>query len=72
MGHWHPNFVRAQEPDLVRRWADLEGKSTTMRDDLYRQYARHRTAGGNTRQFIGILGELIVTALDAWWLIDSR
>jgi hypothetical protein len=31
--------VRADDADVVQRWAALEGKSPAMSDDLYRRYA---------------------------------
>ncbi len=37
MDHRHAIFVRANEADSIRRWAALEGKSATMREDLLRR-----------------------------------
>jgi hypothetical protein len=37
MDHWDlVGKLRAPAGDALRRWAEMEGKSPTMRDDLYR------------------------------------
>jgi hypothetical protein len=40
MDHWHPISVRAEKLDAVHRWARLEAKSPTMREELCERYAR--------------------------------
>ncbi|HEX5470522.1 MAG TPA: hypothetical protein VFW73_01485 [Lacipirellulaceae bacterium] len=37
MDHWHAISVRANESGAIRRWATLEGKSATTREDLVRR-----------------------------------
>ena len=39
MDCWHPITVRAEKPDAVQRWAQLEGKSPAMREELAQRYA---------------------------------
>jgi hypothetical protein len=67
MQHWHPHIVRAERPGAVRQWADLEGKSPTMRDDLYQKYAEQPAPILKQRSRIVLLAELLVAALDTWW-----
>ena len=72
MDHWDSNSkLRAPRTDPLRNWADLEGKSPTMSEDLYRE---------NTPSAPTPLGALIsiatgmklVTGIVHAWLSDSR
>ena len=69
---WHPNPPRARGHDAVRHWADLEGKSESMRADLYREHALQPILSVKSRVWIGVLGELILAAIEAWWHVRSR
>jgi hypothetical protein len=63
--------LRASKPDPVRRWAELEGKSLTMCEDLQR---RHEPQPRKRLQFVALIawsGKLIATILHAWFR-DSR
>jgi hypothetical protein len=42
MDHWHPISVRADKPDVVQRWAQLEAKSPAMREELCERYKAQR------------------------------
>jgi len=59
------SMLRARQ-ERLRRWADLEGKSPTMRDDLYRQHASHRRLRRNPRRLAVRGGKLLVAALCVW------
>ena len=72
MDRWHPNIVRADEPDVVHRWAELEGKSPTMREELYRHYVPQHTHLRNPIALIGVFGELLAALLDVCCHIYSR
>jgi hypothetical protein len=68
MDCWHPIAVRAEQPDAVQRWAQLEGKSPVMREELAQRYAPQKPSRqrlSNATIFI----ELIAVALKAWWHI---
>jgi hypothetical protein len=69
---WNPNPLRARSDEVVRRWADLEGKSESMRADLYREHALRPMPSAKPRVRISVLGELILAALEAWWHVRSR
>jgi hypothetical protein len=64
-----PYFVCADRPDSVRQWANLEGKSDTMRDDLYREHsmtAEEARAAKKEFWFAPLL-ELLFVGLELWW-----
>ena len=68
MVHRHYDLVRAAPPDAVRQWAELEGKSATTRDDLWRgRRGRARQFTANTA-LISVAAELLAGALHIWWL----
>ena len=67
MDHWHPFIVRIERPDATRQWADLEGKSATMRDDLRRQRGLHGMPLHAKYQQTALLAELLITVVDALW-----
>jgi hypothetical protein len=66
MDYWHTQFVRAERIDSVRLWADLEGKSPTTRDDLYRQQAEKFAPNHKRRPQIAFHAELLVVAVEIW------
>jgi hypothetical protein len=67
VSHWHPHFVRAGRADAVRRWADLEGKSATMRDDLHRQRSNQKIPSREWARPAMLLVESLVAALELLW-----
>ena len=69
MDYWHPITVRAEEPDAAQRWAHLEGKSPTMREDLAQRYAPQKPTRRRRLSIAGIYCELIAVMLKAWWHI---
>ena len=69
---WHSISVRALRPDVVRQWADLEGKGSTMSEDLYRRFTTRRKSGREVLPVISLFAELTLWVLEAWRLIDSR
>jgi hypothetical protein len=72
MNCWHPTPARSDEPDSVRRWAELEGKSATMQDELYQSQAPQPGKLPNPTGFICILGKLIAAIVESWSHIHSR
>jgi hypothetical protein len=63
-----PHFVCADPPDSVRQWANLEGKSDTMRDDLYREHSTVVEAPAQKKEFwFTSLFELAFVGLELWW-----
>ncbi|MEX2315635.1 MAG: hypothetical protein WD669_00680 [Pirellulales bacterium] len=50
--------------DEIRSWAELEGKSATMRDDLYRRHLRRRRHLSAVSIFV--LVELAVWIVEVW------
>jgi hypothetical protein len=69
MDCWHPIHVRAEKPTPAQRWAQLEGKSPTMRADLAQRYALQKAAGRRGFSNAAIYCELVAVALKAWWHI---
>jgi hypothetical protein len=67
--HWHPISVRAAPPSAVQRWAQLEAKSTLMREELVLRYEPCRAV--RTRPFsnAAIYFEIAGIAIKAWWCI---
>ena len=68
---WHPNPPRTVSHDAVRRWAELEGKSETMSEDLYREHTLRPMPSVKSRVRISVLGEFVVVAIEAWWHVRS-
>jgi hypothetical protein len=61
--------VRASNPesDPVKRWAELEGKSDTMRDELYRRHAPTRCVRLKLSALILPGSKLVVSVLQSWF-----
>jgi hypothetical protein len=72
---WQSVPPRADHDEAIRRWADLEGTSATMRDDLYRE---HQPQPSHERKPISRLIPLseiafaVFEILDAWFRARSR
>lgn len=69
MDCWHPITARAEKPDAVLRWAQLEAKSPAMREELVQRYAPRKPARQRRLSDAAIYCELIAVALKAWWHI---
>jgi hypothetical protein len=69
MDCWHPINVRAEKLDVAQRWAQLEGKSPSMREELAQRYAPHKPSRRTSLSNAAIYLELIAVALKAWWHI---
>jgi hypothetical protein len=69
MDCWHPITVRAEKLDAAQRWAQLEGKSPAMREDLAQRYAPRKPSRQRGLSSAAICCELIVVAVKAWWYI---
>jgi hypothetical protein len=69
MDSWHPIAVRAEQPDAAQRWAQLEGKSPAMREELAQRYAPRRPTRHRGLSNAALYFELIAVALKAWWCI---
>jgi hypothetical protein len=71
MDCWHPISVRAEKPDAAQRWAQLEGKSPSMREELAQRYSSQTLTRRRSFSNAAIYVELIFIALKAWWHIRS-
>ena len=71
MDAWEPYAVREHCRDAVLAWAELEGKSPEMVDDLIQEF---RPAANRPRDWTGLaLGiKLLAWAAEAWWQITRR
>jgi ferric-dicitrate binding protein FerR (iron transport regulator) len=69
MDCWHPITVRAEKLDTAQRWAQLEGKSPLMREELAQRYAPRKPTRRRRLSNAAIYCELIAVALKAWWQI---
>jgi hypothetical protein len=69
MDCWHPIAVRAEKPDASQQWAQLEGKSPIMREELALRYAPQKRTRQRPLSNAAIYFELIAVALKAWWHI---
>jgi hypothetical protein len=67
MDCWHPISVRAELPSTAQRWAQLEGKSPTMRAELAQRYATQKTTRQRELSNAAICCELIAVVLKACW-----
>jgi hypothetical protein len=71
MDAWEPYAVREHCRDAVRAWAELEGKSPQMAEDLLRQRTepirRPRNWAG-----LALSVKLLAWAAEAWWQITRR
>jgi hypothetical protein len=69
----HPPFSpldRELPRDEIRAWAESEGKSATMRDDLYRRRQSQQGCGLSIAALFAI-AEMIVTFVEAWRCFSS-
>jgi hypothetical protein len=66
---WHPINVRAERPDAVQQWAELEGKSPTMCEELAQRYLQRKLARRRRFSDATIYCELIAIAIKTWWHI---
>ena len=64
----HYDIVRAAPSDAVRRWAELEGKSATTRDDLYRAQVPSLRPIKVKAELVFAAAEVLAGALHIWWL----
>jgi hypothetical protein len=63
--------LRAPEGDALRQWAEMEGKSPTMRDDLYRRHSLVRQSRTSVPASFAISIKLIAAIVNSW-LSGSR
>ena len=69
MDCWHPIIVRAERLDAVQRWAQLEGKSPAMREELAQRYVPRKASRQGRLLDAAFCGELIAVGLKVWWQI---
>jgi hypothetical protein len=69
MDCWHPIAVRAEKPDAVQQWAQLEGKSPIMREELVQRFAPRKSTRQRRVSNAAICCEVIAVALKVWWHI---
>jgi hypothetical protein len=69
MDCWHPITVRAERFDAAQQWAQLEGKSPVMREELARRFTLQKPARQRQLSDVAICCELIAVVLKAWWHI---
>jgi hypothetical protein len=72
MDAWEPFAVREHCRDAVRAWAELEGKSPQMADDLVRTYSPTARRPFDWRLALGFGVRIAVWAYEAWWHITRR
>ena len=72
MDYWHPIIVRAESSGMFQRWAQMEGKSPTMREDLAQRYSPRKPARQGRLSNAAICCELIAVAFKTWWHIYRR
>jgi hypothetical protein len=63
--------MRASKSDPVRRWAEMEGKSPTMSDDLCRRHTPPRRPRMKLLPLLVASSKLVATIVQSW-LDDSR
>ena len=71
MDAWTPYAVREHCRDAVRAWAELEGKSPEMAEDLVRQYSPAQTSL-DRQLVIGFALRLAAWACESWWYLTRR
>jgi hypothetical protein len=69
MDYWQSIALRASQPDIVRQWATLEGKSMSMSDDLFRGFLVQRSEFGSILPALGFVAELFGLLSEAWQLL---
>ena len=69
MDDWH-RFD--QQHDEVRKWAELEGKSPLMTDDLCRRYAPSKDQSDGRPIGGRLLTQLVARAAKTWRRITGR
>jgi hypothetical protein len=72
MDPWKEYAAREECRDVVRQWAELEGKSPQMSDDLVKRYAK-QVAGSLDKSLAITAGvRAIAWAIHMWWHITRR
>ena len=69
MDPWKEYAAYEERRDAVRVWADLEGKSPQMADDLARRYAPSAPTPRNWPLSIGMGVKLAAWFVECWWTI---
>jgi len=64
----HYDIVRDAPSDVVRRWAELEGKSATTREDLWRRQLTRAQPFEVNAALITAAAEVLAGALHIYWL----
>ncbi len=72
MDAWTPYAVREHCRDAVRAWAELEGKSPQMADDLIRRYNSPAAKCYDWRLVLGFGVRLAAWVFETWWHITRR
>jgi hypothetical protein len=72
MDPWKENAAWQECRDAVRAWAALEGKSATMREDLYRSAVCKLAANPRFLPLIAVLVDVGMMALDVLRVLRSR
>jgi hypothetical protein len=62
---WHAP-LQAQEADPIRRWADLEGKSSTTSDELYQSQLPTRESRPNVFALLAVSVKLVAALVHTW------
>lgn len=72
MNPWRELAVREDCHDTVRAWAELEGKSPQMAEDLARRYARPRRKPFDWQFALGFGVRIAVWIVESWSYISRR
>ena len=67
----HPITLRAMRPGMIRTWAQLEGKSPTMSEDLYRRSVRPLRRERNALAAVYSVAHAMAWAFEAWRMFRS-
>ncbi len=68
----HLYTVRVAECDAVRKWSEWEGKSPTMREELYQRVNQSKARPLRPLALIAPKVELLVALTDLWCQIRRR
>jgi hypothetical protein len=71
MDPWKESAAWHECRDALRKWAELEGKSAAMREDLYRSGKTPLQPPPHTLVSLGISARLVAWAIEAWRMFRS-
>jgi hypothetical protein len=72
MDPWKESAALQECRDAVRQWAELEGKSAQMAEDLVRDQTQRAGRSVGTHMLLGAGVRLFAWFVETWWYLTRR